>query len=426
MNALTGSSATALIHYEHALRGFQRWRMGALGEARRAVEAAPGFVMAQVLRAYILTCGREGRNLVEARAALAALGKGVLTDAERAHVAIASDLCHLQLERGLATLDDWLARHPADGLALQVAHAFDYLLGDTLRLRDRVEQALPRWSPAMPGYDTVVAMHAFGLAENQEYARAAERCMQTLALDAGNARAHHAMAHVYENAGMPEAGLKWLDAHRHDWAEGALVSTHLWWHEALLWQRGDGWTRTWRIYDERLAPARADVAVADLVDATSLLWRLYLQGADVAARAEVLADCWSARLDEGFCSFNDLHAAMALAMASRWRDMQRLVRTQLLRATQSDSYAATTREVGYPACQGVLAFGQERYDCAVDWLAALPARAYRIGGSGAQRSVLMLTLRAARNRRVEGAPRPEKSQRSRARVKASRESISSF
>jgi hypothetical protein len=90
-----------------------------------------------------------------------------------------------------------LSRYPRDVLALQAAHAFDYITGDLDRMNDRVAAVLPAWSNELPGYHAVLAMHAFSLEECGHYGRAEEAARAALALNAFDARAHHAMAHVF-------------------------------------------------------------------------------------------------------------------------------------------------------------------------------------------------------------------------------------
>ena len=50
-----------------------------------------------------------------------------------------------------------------------------------------------------------------------------------------------------------------------------------------------------------------------MLDASALLWRLYLEGEDTGARFGALADAWVSRtVDEPWYVFNDMHAVMAL------------------------------------------------------------------------------------------------------------------
>jgi hypothetical protein len=62
------------------------------------------------------------------------------------------------------------------------------------------------------------------------------------------------------------------------------------------------------------------------VDATALLWRLRLEGADIGQRFEAIADAWEQMLEGegGFYAFNDFHAALAFAATGRVGAIARL------------------------------------------------------------------------------------------------------
>jgi hypothetical protein len=65
---------------------------------------------------------------------------------ERLHLAAIAAVLADDYERGKALLGELLRQEPRDVLALQVAHAFDYLTGDVARMGDRVAGVLPAWS----------------------------------------------------------------------------------------------------------------------------------------------------------------------------------------------------------------------------------------------------------------------------------------
>jgi hypothetical protein len=138
--------------------------------------------------------------------------------------------------------------------------------------------------------------------------------------------------------------------------------------------------------------------VADLIDASSLLWRMNLEDHEMGERWAELADKWAPYVADGFCAFNDMHAMMAFAAASRWHDATALIQSQILRTQENDTNAMMTRVVGLPACKGILAFARGRYAEAVDLLSRLPEVAHRLGGSNAQHKIIALTLEAARLR----------------------------
>jgi hypothetical protein len=298
-------------------------------------------------------------------------------------------------------------------LALQVAHALDYLTGDTACMEQRTASVLPAWSSDMAGYPAVLAMHAFSLVESGAYAHAEQAARAALAVNPADARAHHVMAHVYEMTGRAEAGERWMRDHLSSWANGTVVATHCGWHLALFQLAQGQLDGALETYDRRI---RGDASreLADLIDASSPLWRVGLAGGDAGARWAELARAWAPHIDDRFCSFNDLHAMLSFVGAGdealAWRLEQVLVAGQ----SSPTRHGRTTREIGLPACRGLMAFGRGDDTLAITLLASLPAVAHRLGGSHAQRDVLHLTLLRA----VERIRRPGQRHRSEAALQA--------
>ena len=284
-----------------------------------------------------------------------------------------------------------LRLHARDILALQVAHAFDYLTGDLARMNDRVAAVLPAWSRYLPGYHAVLAMHAFSLGECGEYERAEQEARAAVALDAFDARAHHVMAHVFEMTDRPDAGVRWMNEHVAYWGAGTVVGTHCWWHLALFHLALGQVDRALALYDRRIRAGHS-TAIADLIDAAALLWRAELRGGKIGTRWGELAAAWAPHMDDGFCSFTDMHAMLAFVGARDWDRAQRLELALARGASLATRYGETTRQVGLPACRALIAFGRGNDTVAITLLASLPALAHRLGGSHAQRDVLNLTL----------------------------------
>src|SRR5262249_13598121 len=135
--------------------------------------------------------------------------------------------------------------------------------------------------------------------------------------------------------------------------------------------------------------------VLQLLDATSLLWRLHLEGADVGDRARRVADNWAARLDaeRGFYAFNDMHAMLAFVQTDREREANQIVAgLEWTVKNGTGLNVMMTRDVGLPLCRAIQAFGRERYTEAVRLIEPVRDIANRFGGSHAQRDVLTLTL----------------------------------
>jgi hypothetical protein len=166
---VTGAEAAALAVYERALAAFQCWRSGADVQLAQALAEAPSFVMAHVLQAYLLLSSRDPSRIASVRPMLAGAARLPANERERMHLAAIAAVLADDYEGAKARLGELLRRHPRDALALQVAHAFDYLTGDVAALRERVAAVLPAWSRDMPGYHAVLAMHGFGLEECGEH-----------------------------------------------------------------------------------------------------------------------------------------------------------------------------------------------------------------------------------------------------------------
>jgi tetratricopeptide (TPR) repeat protein len=283
----------------------------------------------------------------------------------------------------------------------------DLLVGETLGPARRSARAFAHWAPGMPGYHSILSMHAFALEERGEFGRAEEAALRALEDEPMDLRAHHAIVHVHEMRGRPEAGIRWMGSRSRFWADAAPSATHHWWHLALFHLQLGDTGHALRIYDRRIADASG---LSGLIDASALLWRATLagagHGADLSARWQALAERWAPRAEDANCPFNDLHAMMAFAGAQRDDLATTLLGALSRTARQPGLVGEMARLAGAPAGRALLAFAQERYADAERMLRALPHVAHRIGGSQAQRDVLELTYLAARARQSLRATSP--------------------
>jgi len=389
--AVSCATANALDAWELALGDVLAWRVGADARLEAAVAEAPDFVMACVLQAWLLLAGRDPARARSARPVLEHARRLRANARERAHLAAIGAMLDDDYERAKAGLTALLRAQPRDVLALHVAHGLDYVTGDVDALAARPALVRPHWSPSLPGFHAVLAMHAFGLEERGDPAAAERLAHEALRLDRRDARAHHVIAHVHEATGRAAAGERWLRTHAGAWAEGTVVATHAWWHVALFQLEQQRPGAALATYDARVRPA-PHAPVSDLLDGSALLWRLQLADVDARARWHELADAWSPHIDDRFCTFNDVHAMLAFVGAGDHRRADRLERTLRAAAAQRSRHGDTTRQIGLPACRAIRAFARGDDARALTLLASLPPVAHRIGGSHAQRDVLNLTL----------------------------------
>jgi tetratricopeptide (TPR) repeat protein len=372
--------------YQAALRALLLHRGDALALARQAVAEAPDDLRARQLEASLLLCSRHVDDFKAVRLLAAGLHGN---DGHSAAIRTAAAGDYAGASR---VYDEMLGRDPRDLLALAVAQVFDYYLGDPQALLRRSSRVLRHWSAALPDYHAVLAMHAFALEECGDYRSGEEAARRALELEPLDLRAHHAVAHVLEMQGRAAEGVRWMGARSAWWTQAGAASTHLWWHLALYHLALDRADLALAIYDRRVPLG----GLSERIDASALLWRLHLDGYDVAGRFDDLAEAWRPHAEDAHCAFNDLHAMMAFVGARRWDLARALLAAQAARvARQEGANYDMTRLVGMPACRAVLAYGRGQFAEAERLLRGLPPVAHRIGGSHAQRDVLHLTRAAA-------------------------------
>jgi tetratricopeptide (TPR) repeat protein len=390
--AVTLSNPKALGAYERALYAFRSYRGDPLALIDEAIAQDPGFAAAYAAKALMLVTAFERRFM---RNVLATLDQGrdalqFATAREQALAGAARRIATGEWREGLRALEQVLIEHPRDIAALQTAHVMDFFRGDALNLRNRISRALPAWGPGVPGYAFVLGMHAFGYEECNQYPEAERAGRKAVELGGDDSWAVHAVGHVMEMQGRIGEGLAWYEQTRAVWAgEDNGFAFHNHWHTALYHMDRGEFARALEIYDQRFG-GPLELALTR-IDATALLWRLKLEGIDVASRFNSVVESWNTVLDDerGFYAFNDYHMALACAAAGR-RDLLAKLREGLERAAGDN--AEMTRIVARPVLEAAIAYGEGRYGAAAGLIAGARDTAPVSGGSHAQRDLLTLTL----------------------------------
>jgi tetratricopeptide (TPR) repeat protein len=398
----SGASQRALALYARGLRGFQQFSGDPVALMDQAIADSPAFVLAHAARAYMLLIGTDPGPRRAVEAALPSICRLPASAAEGGHVEAVIRLVDGEWRAAARILEDLSVADPHDILALQTGHLIDLMVGDTRMLRDRIGRALPFWSSDQPGYSAILGMHAFGLEETGDYARAEAAGKAAIELDPRDSWAQHAVAHVCEMQGRAEDGLAWMMADPDRWARDNFFKVHNWWHTALFHVELEAYDAALALYDGPIYGERSQLAY-DMVDASALLWRLMLRGIDVGDRWEALADAWEKTAEATEFAFNDAHAMMAFAGAQRPHAAQRLRSVQARAHETRGDYSQCVREVGRSVCEGLLAFAEGRHQQAIELLRRVRNIANRFGGSHAQRDLIDLTLIEAAIRAGETA-----------------------
>lgn len=394
--ALTGSDAAAIAFYDSALEKLLLLRNDPVAEVDAATTIDPGLVMGHVLKGVLCVLGTEKAMLPDAQAALdsARAVAGGATVREHGHIAALSAWVDGRFHDASACWEQVLVAQPDDVLAMFSAHQGDFFLGQSSELRDRVARRLPdiTHGGALEGH--YCGMLAFGLEEMGDYVAAESAARRALAREPRNAWATHALAHVMEMTNRVEDGIDFLTTTAPEWSSDNFFAVHNWWHLALYHADRQQWDAVLGLYDERIR-ANNSTAVLDMIDASSLLWRLKLHGVDVGDRWQRLAEIWEPRIDDAWYVFNDCHAMMAFVGAGR-DDLAGQMLDALARGAGQDSdNSAVIRAVGLPLARALQLYGQRQFADAVQLLAPIRSVASRAGGSHAQRDLITQTLISA-------------------------------
>jgi tetratricopeptide (TPR) repeat protein len=359
-----------------------------LGGAEKIIAEEPQFVMAHVLKAWLYLLGTDAKAASAARGIIAHTDGLAVTRREQGHIAAIRKLADGEYHAASRIMEDVNVENPRDLLGLIAGHQIDFFTGNSRMLRDRIARAQPNWRADMPGYHSVLSMHAFGLEEMGDYARAEAKGREALSLERRDGWAKHAVAHVMEMQGRHDEGVAFLRDDIDGWTKDSFFAVHNWWHLALYHLELGQFEEVLKLADGPITSPVQD-QIMNLIDASALLWRLQLRGVDVGDRWSKLVKRYEVMWTPGYYAFNDLHAAMAFLGAGR----QDLIEATLAaQAEVKGDNVMFSFSVGLPLINAFIAFYKGSYADAVALMRPVRGIAARFGGSHAQRDVIDLTL----------------------------------
>ena len=317
-NPVSYGSQAAIDDLDHGFDLLHAYQADPLAEVDKIIAVHPDFALAHAFRAGALATATdkafepEMSRSVRAAEALASRAN----ERERIHFAAVRAWLDGEWERAVEHWGRAAILWPRDLLALQLAHLGDFYLGYSHMLRDRIARALPYWSRSMPGQGFVAGMYAFGLEEAGDYARAEEYGREAVAANGQDGWAVHAVTHVLEMQGRAAEGAEFLANGADGWAPNSMFAFHLWWHKALFDLDTKDVAAALKLFDENISAAGFGQAL-ELLDGSSLLWRIWLLGHDVGSRWNDASDKWESRVDDAYYAFNDVNAMMAFVEIGR-------------------------------------------------------------------------------------------------------------
>jgi hypothetical protein len=393
-NPMSGG-AEAIDLYDRALDRLVRFHPDVVDLAGElTADESDSAPMAWALVAYLNLMSTDLDDVAAARTALESLPNTAMNERERVHAAAIHAWVHGGWNEAAARLDDLLSVWPTDLLALMIGHQLDFFLGDAQNLRDRPIRSLREFDPQHPHTAFVRGMASFGLEEAGHYEQALDAGLSAVETNGDDVWGIHAVVHTYEMQGRVDDGIRFLTSDATRWESGNLFTVHNWWHLALYQLEVGNPGRALEIYDASLHNASSAGVPIEMLDASALLWRVLLDGADTGGRFGPLAEAWAPKVaGESWYAFNDVHAVMAYAGADRLDDIRALIddRERWLEGV-GGSNARMTAEIGIPASRAVLAFVENRHGDVIDELMPIRRTLNHFGGSHAQRDALQRTL----------------------------------
>lgn len=363
----------------------------ALGDA---VAADPGYIIGHTTLAALNSLGGVPGDAAAVREPLAAANAlaGQATRREALHIAAANAWAWGDITAAAGHWETALHDDPADILSLRLAHDTHFFLGASQKLRDVPLAVLDAYAPGSRERGFVLGMAAFGLEEAGDYAQAEQAGRAAVDISPADTWAVHAVAHVLEMQGRVRDGIAWLRGLEPHWSPANGLAVHQWWHLALYLLEDGKFEEVLALYDAHIR-ANAGSIVLDLVDAAALLWRLELVGVDVGTRWQDLAPFWGAHAEEHVLAFNDLHISFTFTGAGDETAADRL-EASIARyaAHESGTNAVVAKTLGLPVINALRAFRKGDYARTLALLAPLYKRLSPIGGSNAQRDLLIQTL----------------------------------
>lgn len=373
---------------------------GIEGSISKMIAADPTFVMG-----HVLSCGldlissgigihvnQDLKSRMDTLQSLATAASSI-TNREKLHVRAVQEWAEGNTAQACLTWEDILVENPTDMFALKMAHDSYFYMGYQEHIRDSIARVLPHWKEGMPLYGYLQGMYAFGLVETNFYNEAEKYALKALELNPKDCWSTHAEAHVIEMEGRQDDGIKFLSKTINDWTTGAMLACHNYWHWALYHIEKGEYQAAVDIYDEEVGKRCHSGAMLDLVDASSLLYRLQMEGVDVGNRWKEIYHLWESHTDDHILVFNDVHMLMCtLGAKNEDATLKLLASLREFVRDGAGTNCEVSKEVGLALCEAFEQADKGNFDNAVEILKPIRYKIVKIGGSNAQRDLFNLFL----------------------------------
>lgn len=404
---ITTTSSEAAEAFREGIDGLLASWHGADVAMSRALEKDHEFPLALATMALFMTFSfdqlrarqmmeQEVENVTKAKAMLAKATMLVEqrgTDREKSHVKIIRMYIHgwgnTTSAAALAHIEQW----PRDAVILQLLlGAFGTLAFSGIADHDQARVDLTDQLAKHYGDDWwFLTFRGWALVENHHLDAGRAMCERSMQMRYESANGSHNLAHAMFEQGAHAEGAAFLKEWMPICKPENMLHSHLSWHAAWLALEHGDVDGALRVYLENCAPGKSlTEPTVVLTDGASLLWRLRAYGHAVPdVLWSQLQEFGKANFPEAGHPFVDVHMA---CIAGATGDMSDFVQ----RGGEHERLLACNALRGGKAiptlCQAMVAFGQGDFAQSFGLLESVRDDVVRIGGSGAQRTLIEDTM----------------------------------
>ncbi|XP_070611355.1 tetratricopeptide repeat protein 38 [Erythrolamprus reginae] len=392
--------------FDAALTQYVTWTndqsLGGLEATLSKLQVAdPNFVMGHVMANGLSLIGtgssvRLDKKLDDAIKAMVSLSHSQpLSEREKMHVSAVELFARGQIPQACDMWEEILQSNPTDMLAIKFAHDGYFYLGQQTEMRDSIARVYRYWTPDIPLSSYIKGMYAFGLVETNFYDRAEKLAYEALAINQRDAWSVHALAHVNDMKADLKNGLAFMKQTENNWKDSDMLACHNYWHWALHFIEKGDYEAALTMYDDHIAPSlQKSGTMLDIVDNSSMLCRLELEGVNVGKRWNALNQMTKKHVWDHILLFNDAHLLMASLWARDEKTSNQLLTTlqDMAQTLREDHELSLVSTLGMPLLQAFVEFDQGHYDKAVELLYPIRYQVVKIGGSNSQRDLFAQLL----------------------------------
>lgn len=392
---LTTSSARAAQAYIAALDHLFCMQSAARAAVDEALDADPEFALAHCVNSRVLLFEGNTRSAIAAAERAVELAADA-TARERQHADIVAKVARAENGVALKLVREHAVSYPRDALPLSFALGVYSLLGFG-GFTDHHQQQLILLESVSSHWNEdwwFLSWLGWSYVETGKWQKGIPMLDRALELKPDNANAAHGRAHGYYEMGAAAQGQKFLEAWLPGYERHEPLHCHIAWHLALTaLQQGDN-DKALAVYDDYVRPAvSAALPMFTMVDCAAFAWRRHLYGCDLdEVRLGELKDFTLENFSRPALPFVNLHGMLARELTDHGLagEFAGLVRAQ--------SEERGGDQLSVALCRAISAYGGGDFAGSAQELQALLPQVAALGGSHAQRDVIVTTLISALRR----------------------------